>query len=416
MAVKPGKSDTHANAGLPAAAAPQARHGGALRSVVVGRKGAVRFRDGLPFVYRADVQAGPTPDDAGPVQVSDERGRPLGVALWGRVGAVALRRLGPPGTPVDAAEWTRRMDAAVLWRDQLFPGVAGRRLFHAEADDLPGLLCDQHGSALTVQTTCAAAEMMLPMVVPHLVKTFSPSVVVRRDDGSARDMEELPRVKEVLHGSGPTTVRYLEGKALLEVDLMEGHKTGTFLDQRDNHVLAGEVARGRALDLFSCEGGFGLQMALRAEHVVCVEQDPRSIARMKVNVALNNLGNRVDVRESNAFDQARTLDESGARFDTVVVDPPALAKRQGPLENALRGYFELNRRALRMCTPGAFMFTFSCSGRVTLPHLLDLVEQASAQCGRRAQVLRILGAGADHPGLVNMLEATYLKGLMLRVF
>jgi 23S rRNA (cytosine1962-C5)-methyltransferase len=385
-----------------------------LPTVTVGRAGVRRLREGLCWVYRGDIQRGPEGGAARFVLAQDHRGAPLMVCLWASQGALALRRWGPPGTPTHLGEVKDRLHAALRLRARVLPGVTAVRLCHGEADRLPGLFVDRYANALVVQTACSAMEGLLGDVVEMLVEATGATVVVQRDDGSARDMEAMPRVAGVLRGSGSTLV-YDERGVSFEADLLTGHKTGSYLDQRDNHARAGELAAGQCLDLFSCVGGFGLHMARRGELVVCVEQDPANAARLKHNASLNGLTAKVDVQEANAFDVARSLRAAKRRFETVVLDPPALAKRAGPVENALRGYFELNRRALQLCTPGGFFFTFSCSGRVTMELLEGVVREAAAATHRQVQLLERLHAGPDHPGLSGLPETEYLKGLLLRV-
>lgn len=381
---------------------------------VVSRAGADRLRHGLPWVFRKDLReppAGPAPL----VDVVDERRNPVARALWAPMGAVALRRWGAPGTPLDDDQLRSRLAQALALRSALAPGADACRLVHGEADDLPGLFVDAYGEGLVVQTACSAMEGLLPRVVALLQPLRPSRLVVRRDDGSARDMEALPRVAEVLAGGPQTRVRFHEGSVTLEADLLRGHKTGAYLDQRENHALAGTLARGRCLDLFSAEGGFALPLARGADHVIAVDQDPASAAQLEANAALNGVSGKINARAANAFDAVRELDEAGQRFDVVVVDPPALAKRAGAVDSALRGYFELNRRAFRLCAPGAWMLTFSCSGRVTADVLEDVVHKAAVQSRRRAQVVQRRFAGPDHPGLLGLPETEYLKGLLLRV-
>jgi 23S rRNA (cytosine1962-C5)-methyltransferase len=397
-----------------------ARPSPTLPHVVVTSHGADKLRAGLPWVYRKDVVTGPGPEDRPPeptpyVDVVDRRRNAVARALWCERGTIALRRWGSPGAPVGAEEVRRRVDHAVGLRRVLVESPGAHRLCHGEADDLPGLFVDRYGDALVVQTGAHATELLLPEVLEALQEVCRPSLVVRRDDGSTRDLESLPRVAAVVRGGPETLVAYREGALRLEVDLLRGHKTGAYLDQRDNHLLAGRLGAARALDLFSAEGGFGLQVARGAKRVLCVEQDPRSAERLTRNAALNGLQGRVDCACGNAFDLARELCDRAERFDLVVVDPPALAKRAGPLETALRGYFELNRRALRLVADGGWVMTFSCSGRVTGPILEDVVREAAAHSHRRAQVVTRLHAGPDHPGLLGLPETEYLKGLLLRV-
>jgi 23S rRNA (cytosine1962-C5)-methyltransferase len=345
----------------------------------------------------------------------DARGAAIAVGLWTGIGALALRRWGPPYAATHEHEVAVRTLRALALRQTLLPEVEAVRLIHAEADDLPGIFVDRYGKALVVQCSARAAEPLVEQVLTALQDAVQPTLVVQRNDGSMRDLEELPRVAEILRGGPSTITRFHEGDVALETDLLHGRKTGSYLDQRDNHLHMARLAMGACLDVFSHAGGFGLQMARRADHVVCVEQDPACAQQIDRNAALNGLQNRLQVMADNAFDVLRMLDESGRRFQSVVVDPPALAKRAGTLESALRGYFELNRRAIRLASHGACVMTFSCSARVTANNLLEVVQQAAADSRRTVQVLSRLHAGPDHPGLMGLPETEYLKGFLLRV-
>lgn len=389
-------------------------------TVMLTAAGANRLRQGAPWIFRKDVDRAIAVQTFSPsqlpfVRVVDQHHNAIVTALWSNQGAIALRRWGALDTPTDENEIKRRLMQALNQRRILMPNAQAYRLVHGEADELPGLFVDRYAQGLVVQTACQAAQLMLPTVVQFFLDEIQPSLIIRRDDGSIRDMEQLPREKEILHGGPSTIICFREGDVLLEVDLLHGHKTGTYLDQQENHILAGSLAQGRCLDLFCCEGGFALHLARRADSVIAVDQDPAVIERLKRNAELNNLSQRIDARATNAFDLLRELDEAQEKFDCIVVDPPALAKRSSSLDAALRGYFELNRRALRLCKSGGYLFTLSCSGKVTIELLEDAVRRAANQSRRRARVLMRRFAGPDHPGLLGMPESEYLKGLVLQI-
>jgi 23S rRNA (cytosine1962-C5)-methyltransferase len=208
-------------------------------------------------------------------------------------------------------------------------------------------------------------------------------------------------------------VRYREGEVEFTVDLLGDHKTGGYLDQRDNHLLAGQLARGRALDAFCYHGGFALQLARRATSVLAIDQDADAVRRTRENAQANGLAN-VEVRAANAIEQLRALDKEGQRFDVVVLDPPAFAKRKDGLDAALRVYKEINYRGARLLAPGGLLVTCSCSGKVTGALFGEVVEFAAAEAKRPLQLLERRGAGRDHPVLVGVPETEYLKAWFLR--
>src|SRR5690606_31985972 len=222
-------------------------------------------------------------------------------------------------------------------------------------------------------------------------------------------------VKGVLHGEIPDTVPHAEGLVQFRLDLLGGQKTGTFLDQRDNHVRAGTYAFGEALDCFSYLGGFALQMATRAERVTAVEISEPACEHIRANIALNGYAN-VDVVAANAFDFLRDAVDEGRRFDTIVLDPPSFAKNKDAIEGAMRGYKEVNLRALQLLRPGGIIITASCTYHVNEERFEEMLESAAVDAKRRVQILERRGAGIDHPVLMRLRETRYLKCFVLRVF
>jgi 23S rRNA (cytosine1962-C5)-methyltransferase len=215
-------------------------------------------------------------------------------------------------------------------------------------------------------------------------------------------------------GEGSTRHTYHEGKNAFEVELLEDMKTGSFLDQVDNHLRAGELARGEALDCFSYHGGFALALARSCSKVLAVEQDEKAAAKARLNAERNGHGN-VTVQQANAFDVLRQFDKEGRRFDTVVIDPPGLAKRREGVQTALRAYHELNLRALKCTAPDGLLVTCSCSGKVDRAAFEAMVLSAAADAKRAVQILERRGAGFDHPVLASLPDSEYLKALFLRV-
>jgi 23S rRNA (cytosine1962-C5)-methyltransferase len=238
--------------------------------------------------------------------------------------------------------------------------------------------------------------------------------VVERNDVRVRELEGLPQTKGVLRGADPGPIEYREGEVRLRLDLLAGQKTGAFLDQRENHLRAGEYARGRCLDCFSYAGGFALQLARRAEQVTAVEMMPAAAGLLRENVLLNRAAN-VEVVEANAFDYLRDRSEEAPAWDTVVLDPPAFAKNRDAIPGAKRGYKEINLRAIQILKPGGILVTASCSYHMSEEVLESLVLDAANDAGRRVQLLERRGAGRDHPVLLGVPETRYLKLLVLRV-
>jgi len=412
----------------------------------VNARGASRIRAGHPWVYRPDVVAGPTTDagSGGPAMVTvvDGRGRRLGSATWAAAARLALRMLTRAGDPGDlvagrAVEGHGDVAALVDWVSTQFPIARQRRaslrldrdayrVVHAEADGIPGLIVDRYGDAAAVmQTTSVAMNAARAQLAPRIAEWLAARVVVVRDDGSMRDFEELPRFAGVLVGDGSATrIHYRIGENVFEADLMTDGKTGGFLDQTDNHLAVAALcpANARALDAFTYHGGFALALARRGGTVLGTDESAPAIARARHNAARNGLANAT-FREANAFELLRQLEGERARFDVVVLDPPALAKRSAPagrhpdaaLHAADRAYRELFLRGARITEAGGLLVLCSCSGRVTRAHFDELVAGALSDSGRSAQILARHGAAADHPELAGVPETGHLKCWILRV-
>jgi len=388
------------------------------RKVTISRRGAERLESGHVWIYRADVERAPAGIAAGDVvALVDGRGRFLAKAFWSERSQIALRVVTRDEEPVDDDLLARRIAQAIALRDGIFGGgdeARFLRLVHGEADLLPGFVADRYGDAAAIQTLVPWAERRKDLLADLLLSALSLRTVVERNDVRVRELEGLPQTKGVLRGPAPGPIDHREGEVTLRVDLLAGQKTGAFLDQRENHLRAGEYARGRCLDCFSYAGGFALQLARRAASVVAVDMQAGALALLRENVARNRASN-VEVVEANAFDYLRDRSEEPPAFDLVVLDPPAFAKNKASLPAARRGYKEVNLRALQILVPGGLLVTASCSYHLSEAALEELVLDAANDSGRRVQVLERRGAGRDHPVLLGVPETRYLKVLVLRV-
>jgi 23S rRNA (cytosine1962-C5)-methyltransferase len=394
-----------------------------LPTAVVGPRGRGRIVAGHPWVYRQDVTHGPATDAraGGPslVLVTDSHRKPLAVATWAAEARIALRvleRTERPRLPdlldlVDA-----RLGAALARRGGVALDRDAYRVVHGESDGLPGLFVDRYADAAVVQTTSVAMDAAASAIAARVRDRLAVRMVIARDDGSARDFEGLPRRKAIAAGEGPTTVVYRLGSNELEADLLADAKTGGFLDQADNHALVAAAApRGaRCLDAFTYHGGFALALARRGGAVLASDEDPQAVARAAANAARNQLAN-LEVRQANAFDLLRALESEGRRFDVVVLDPPALAKRRSAPEAADRAYKELILRGLRLAEPSGLVVACSCSGAVSRAHFDELCAAAAADSGRLVQIVARHGAGRDHPERAGVPETGHLKCWLLRV-
>jgi 23S rRNA (cytosine1962-C5)-methyltransferase len=383
--------------------------------VTISRRGADRLAGGHPWIYRSDVEQAPASLEGGEVvAVVDGRRRFLAKAFWSARSKIALRVVSRDEVAVDEAFLAERIAHAVALRDRVFGQDAAVRLVHGEADLLPGLVVDRYGDVAVMQTLVPATERRKHAIADMLWNAFRLRCIVERNDLKVRELEGLPQVKGVVRGVEPGPIEYREGEVRLRIDPLAGQKTGAFLDQRENHVRAGEYATGNCLDCFAYAGGFALQLARHAEKVTAVEIQPVAAAHARENAALNRAEN-VQVVESNAFDYLRDASEGEPQFDLVVLDPPAFAKNKDSIAAARRGYKEINLRAIQVLKPGGILVTASCSYHVNEEAFEGLVLDAARDAGRPAQVLERRGAGRDHPVLLGVPETRYLKCFVVRV-
>jgi 23S rRNA (cytosine1962-C5)-methyltransferase len=384
-----------------------------MRTARVTLRGARRWTQRLhPWIYRSDVVT-PPDGEAGPVAVHDDRGRLLGMALWSPASTISLRMLTHVEREIDAAFWRDRIAAATALRRSIAPDAEAYRLVHGEADGLPSLIVDRYGEHLVVQLLSAGLESCRADILDALEAIVSPRGVLARNDTSVRDHERLPRGVELLAGEVPEELEVREGGIRYSVAPWTGQKTGAFLDQRENRILAGSLARGRALDVFAYHGSFALHLAGKADDVLAVDSSAEALERARENVRLNGLSN-VRCHEANAFDFLRAQVAARHEFDTIVLDPPAFAKRRDAVAAALNGYKELNLRAMRLLAPGGHLLTFSCSFHVDTPTFTDMLEQAAMDAGRSMRWIEARAQAADHPRLIEIPETAYLKGAVLQ--
>jgi 23S rRNA (cytosine1962-C5)-methyltransferase len=395
--------------------------------VQIGARGRARVVSGQPWIFRQDVIAGP-PDDAragGPalVLVTDERKRPVAIATWSLESPIALRILdrqvqksGKPGLPALLPLIEARLASARARRATLALDRDAFRVVHGESDGLPGLFVDIYADAAVMQTTSVAMDAHRGAIAEVVQNEFGVHMVISRDDGSARDFEGLPRVREMLRGQGSSEITYRLGPNHLTADLLADSKTGGFLDQADNHALVAALAPpgARCLDAFTYHGGFALALARKGGAVLATDEDAQAVARTAANAARNGLAN-LTVKQANAFDLLRSMEASGERFDVVVLDPPAFAKRKSGDSAAERAYREVILRGLRIAVPDGLVVACSCSGRISREHFDAIVAEASADSGRPVQILARMGAGRDHPELAGLPETGHLKCWILRV-
>jgi 23S rRNA (cytosine1962-C5)-methyltransferase len=264
-----------------------------------------------------------------------------------------------------------------------------------------------------LQALSQGMDRLQPFITSALIDMLSPAGILARNDPKVRALEGLPQVVDVLHGEIPESVVVREGPIEYDVDLRRGQKTGLFLDQRENRDAAARYAHGRLLDCFSYHGGFALRLARSCTAAEALDISADAVARIGANAARNNVSN-VQAREVNVFDELRRLERAGARYDTVVLDPPAFAKNKASIPNAIAGYKEINLRAMRLLNPGGYLVTCSCSYNVDEELFGSVLHQASVDSHTSVTIVEKRMQGRDHPVLVGVPETHYLKCFILR--
>jgi 23S rRNA (cytosine1962-C5)-methyltransferase len=379
--------------------------------VRVSRKGADRFRSGHPWIFRSDVVNTGEAAPGATVRVLDPRGQLLGQAHYSAASQIALRMLSRSAGPIDIAA---RIAAAQRFREKVVTDSTAYRLVHAEADFLPALIVDRYGDCFAVQALDQGMERATPEIVAALSGQFAPFAIVARNDAAVRSLEELPRETRLLVGDldGPVTI-HMNGFRM-EADLLGGQKTGVFLDQRENYLAAARYATGKALDCFTSTGGFALHLSRTCEEVEAIDSSTAALATAERNASANGIPN-VTFREADVFDVLSSYASARRHFDVIVLDPPAFAKSRTQIQGALRGYKDINLRALRLLAPGGILVTCSCSHHVSEAMLLEIVAEASLDSGRTLRVLERRTQAQDHPILLTVPETLYLKCLILQV-
>jgi 23S rRNA (cytosine1962-C5)-methyltransferase len=380
--------------------------------VVVSARGESRLRQGHLWIYRSDVaEARASAGDV--VQVVGPRSRVLGYALYSDRSQIALRLLTFGDRLPDSTLWPERIQAALAFRESLAIDATAYRLVHGEADLLPSLIVDRYGDYLVVQALSQAVDRLLPELVRILVELTGARGVLARNDPKVRLLEGLDQRVELVHGEIPERVVVREGSIEYEADLWRGQKTGLFLDQRENRAAAAVYARGRLLDCFSYNGGFALQLGRKCPEVTAVDISDDAVARTNANAARNGL-THVQTMTANVFDDLRRREREGERFDTIVLDPPAFAKNKASVPNAVTGYREINRRALKLLREGGYLITCSCSYNIDEAMFGQILHEAALDAGTRVTVVEKRMQSRDHPVMLGIPETYYLKCLILR--
>jgi len=383
--------------------------------VKISPRGAARLKQGHVWVYRSDVTADDTIAAGSLVCVTDQRGKPFGGALYSSSSQIAIRMLSREPVHDLAALVRKRIAAAVAYRQSVVRDTDAYRLIFSEADLLPGLIVDRYNDILSAQILTQAFDVNLirEAVISELTEQTNPAAIIERVDPRVRELEALPpRPSGLLQGTKTSTTFTMNG-VHFHYDALEGQKTGAFLDQRENYAAAAQHAHGEALDVFCYQGGFALHLARKCNHVTGIDSSRPALEVADQNAALNQT--EIEWIEANAFDLLKDYASSNRLYDTIVIDPPPFAKAKRDLGAAIRGYKELNLRALKMLRPGGILVTCSCSYHVGQSDFLEMLASAALDAHRTLRLIEVRSQAKDHPVLLNVPETSYLKCVIASV-
>ena len=380
--------------------------------VKISQRGADRIRSGHLWVYRSDVRSAEA-QSGDAVRVTDEHDNFVGRAFFSSRSQITLRFLTGDDVPIDREFFKSRIRTAAEYRGRVVSDTEAYRLIYGESDLIPSLIVDRYADWLVLQTLSQGTESRKEEIVSLLVEEFSPRGILERNDPRVRELEGLERRNSILYGEVPDKIVAAQNGIRFVHDLHTGQKTGGFLDQRENHRAAAKYASGQVLDCFTYHGGFALTIAAKADRVEATDLSGAAITIARENQQLNNIAN-VTFSEANSFDALKAHDSSGRKFDMVILDPPAFAKNRESVPAAVRGYKEINLRALKILKPGGTLVTCSCSYHIPEALFLNVIAEAANDARRATQVIERRTQARDHPILLTMPETHYLKCFIIR--
>lgn len=381
--------------------------------LTVSSKGLAWHQKGHPWIFRDDLEAVQDALPGAIVALETKKGRFLAQGFYSDRSKIAFRLISRSREPIDRAFWKGRFQRAAQFRQLAVEKTNAYRVVYGESDGIPSLIVDRYGAHWVMQTLSQGADRETGLFADLLAELFQPSSIILRNDLSVRDLEGLPQEKKMILGDSPGRVEVFEGDVHYRVDPWSGQKTGAYLDQRENRLRAGRLLGGKVLDAFCYQGLFALHAARSAAQVTGVDSSLEALEQAKENARLNELGNIEFLRE-NVFDFLKGEVERGNRYDGINLDPPAFAKSRGDVDAAVRGYKELNLRAIRLLNPGGILVTSSCSYNLSESRFLDLLRDCARDAKSDLWLMEKRGQGADHPVLLSFPESSYLKCLFLQ--
>lgn len=379
----------------------------------ITRKGANRIRSGHLWIFKSDIRA-VNADGGAIVTVLDERRKFCGKAFYSDKSEIALRFITNKDVRIDKEFWRGRIKEAWRRRENYSQAASCFRLVYSEGDLISSLVVDVYEDVFVMQTLSQGTEKLKQTFLEILIEEFSPKAIVERNDVRVREKEDLELTTGVLYGDAPEEIVIEQDGIRFYVSPLGGQKTGAFLDQRENRLALRKYARGRALDCFTFNGGFALNLAQTCEEVMAVDVSEGAINLARRNAELNQTRN-LKFEKADVFDYLKNLETAGEKFETIVLDPPAFAKSRQTVQSAMRGYKEINLKAFKLLDQNGILATCTCSFHASEELFLETVLEAANDAGRRVQLIEKRAQSSDHPILFGVPETYYLKCLILRV-
>ena len=380
------------------------------KQIILRKNEEHRILAGHQWVFSNELKSiNGTPEAGDVVELLRHDEKLLGVGFYNPHSLIAFRLLSRDIETITFEFFERRITQALQLRKRLYPDAETFRLVHGEADFLPGLVIDKYNEYLSLQTLAVGMDRRTTLICDVLESIFHPKAIIERNESPLRSLEQLPQKKGVLRGTIGQTI-ITEYGVKFKAALMEGQKTGLFLDQRENRRAIQRYVKGlTVLDCFCNDGGFALYAALAgAASVLAIDSSETAIANAKVNATMNEVPD-VQFEMCDVFDKLPELDKTGHRFDVVILDPPSFSRNKKTVATALKGYREINTGALRIINPGGVLVTASCSHHVSDQSFIEAIEASARLTHRTVQLLEWRGAAPDHPTLPAMPETAYLK-------
>jgi 23S rRNA (cytosine1962-C5)-methyltransferase len=390
-----------------------------MLSITLKKNEDKRIKTGHPWVFSNEIASISGERELGATaELYEAGGGFMGTGYYNPHSLIAFRLLSRHREDIDSAKfYEQRITAALAHRRSVYPALNTFRAVYGESDFLSGLVVDKYGDYLSIQMLSAGMEGRREVLLEALQRVFAPKGIIARNDVSVRILEGLEEKVEVLYGEIPDLLEMEENDLRFLVNLRGGQKTGSFLDQKENHLLLrGICERKDVLDCFCYAGSWALHAAsFGATTALGLDISARAVAQATSNAELNGLSEGTRFEECDVFDRLRSLSHEGRRFGVIVMDPPAFVKSRKNIAEATKGYLTVNRRALELLEPGGYLITCSCSFHMGREAFREMLVQAARQAKREVRLVSVHSQAPDHPVLLSFPESEYLKCLVLQV-